>query len=195
MSQRVIQSQLILLLLCLLTGGGCSRPADPPTPPVVPGPNASSQLEEIKAETRRDYPDVSHVTTQQVEDWLADTKGQTLLFDVREPGEFAISHLSGAINLSPSASAAESESTELKGVPKDRRIVLYCSVGVRSSKMARLLNEAGYTNVHNMAGSIFQWANDGRALKNANGPATTVHPYDQRWGQLLKPQYRAKPEG
>jgi rhodanese-related sulfurtransferase len=192
MIERFNQFCLVLILANLLASNGCTR--TPPPEPSTAEAKASAELEKVKTKTRSDYPDVSHITTQQVQDWLADTQEKTIVFDVREPGEFAVSHLDGAINLSPSASATQFKTAQLKDVPKDRRIVLYCSVGIRSSKMAQRLKEAGYTNVHNMAGSIFQWANDGRTLQDANGPAKTVHPYNMRWGQLLKPKYRDNTE-
>ena len=50
------------------------------------------------------------------------------------------------------------------GIAKDAPIVTYCSVGYRSGKMAERLQAAGYTNVRNLEGSIFKWANEHRPL-------------------------------
>ena len=42
-----------------------------------------------------------------------------------------------------------------------------------------------------MSGSIFQWANEGYPIERNGEPADKVHPYNARWGKLLKPQLRA----
>ena len=131
------------------------------------------------------------MSTEQVKAWLADKANAPLLLDVRQPQEFKVSHLPGAINVSPNASVQDAANTVLKDVPKDRRIVAYCSIGVRSSILAQRLTEAGYTNVHNMIGSIFQWANEDRPLVGDNGPVKKVHPYNAHWGRLLEPERRA----
>lgn len=43
----------------------------------------------------------------------------------------------------------------------------------------------------NLEGSIFAWANEGRPLVDDKGLATKVHPYDAKWGELLKPALRS----
>ena len=64
-----------------------------------------------------------------------------LLFDAREPEEYAVSHLQGA---QPAPSKDEALKA-LQGVPANQRIVLYCSVGYRSSELAQFLMKKGYT--------------------------------------------------
>jgi hypothetical protein len=48
--------------------------------------------------------------------------------------------------------------------------------------------ESGRANVFNLQGSIFQWANDGRALIANDRVVHVVHPYNERWGVLLNPE-------
>ena len=151
-----------------------------------------SALEKIKKKIKVDYPSVKHVDPQIVDRWIKESANPPVILDVREPQEYRISHLPGAINLSPAASADQVATTVLKDVAKDHRVVLYCSVGVRSSILAKRLQDAGYTNVQNMNGSIFQWANEDRALESSGGSTTRVHPYNERWGKLLKPEKRAE---
>jgi 3-mercaptopyruvate sulfurtransferase SseA len=75
--------------------------------------------------------------------------------------------------------------------------VTYCSVGYRSGAFAKKLQTTGYTNVKNMSGSIFRWANEGRPVERDDHRVEKVHPYNSVWGKLLKPQLRAdvKPAG
>lgn len=143
----------------------------------------------IKDLVRKRFPEVRQLPTGELAAWLADTnRPQPVILDVRRPEEFAISHLAGARRVDP-----DTKSDSLKAlVATNQPVVVYCSVGYRSSELARRLAKAGVTNVFNLEGSIFQWANEGRPLAGTNGPAATVHPYDARWGALLKPELRAK---
>lgn len=80
----------------------------------------------------------------------------------------------------------------LKEKDKTDKIVVYCSVGVRSAQFAEKLQQAGYPNVYNLNGSIFEWANENRPLYQGQQQVTQVHPYNSFWGKLLVPNYRAK---
>lgn len=113
--------------------------------------------------------------------------GAFQIIDVREPTEFAVSHLPGAVNVPSSMTDADL----LAAVKVDRPVIVYCAVGYRSSIVARRLRAAGRTNVSNYAGSIFAWANAGYSLISDGGTALTVHPYNYGWGRYLKPERRA----
>jgi hypothetical protein len=43
----------------------------------------------------------------------------------------------------------------------------------------------------NLEGSIFAWASEDRPLEKEGQPAALVHPYNNRYGQMLKPERRA----
>lgn len=136
----------------------------------------------VKRLIRLQFPDVSRVTTGQLAAWLDDPERlPPLLLDVRTTQEFAVSHLPGAIPVPPDAGADDLH----ESVSKDRPIVVYCSVGYRSSVMARRLLEAGFEDVANLEGSIFEWANEGRPVVRDGELVEEVHPYDDRWGRLL----------
>lgn len=145
-------------------------------------------LEGIKELVRKRFPEVRQLPTKDLAAWLADTnRPQPFLLDVRQAEEFTLSHLPGARRIDPNVNAEA-----IKAVAAtDRPLVVYCSVGYRSSELARRLMQSGITNVFNLEGSIFQWANEGRPLAGTNGPAAKVHPYSERWGALLKPEVRA----
>lgn len=79
--------------------------------------------------------------------------GGALLLDVRTPGEFAERHLDGAVNI-PVQSLPE----RLAAVParKDQDVVVYCRSGRRSASARKILEEAGFTRVHDLGG-IGNW--------------------------------------
>jgi len=73
----------------------------------------------------------------------------------------------------------------------DLPIVVYCSVGVRSARLARALSATGAKQVFNLRGGIFEWANRGLPLVGPAGPARSVHGYDAEWAVLLDARLRA----
>ncbi|MCY3664495.1 MAG: rhodanese-like domain-containing protein [Gemmatimonadetes bacterium] len=133
---------------------------------------------------RAEFPTVAHISTDTLQSWLDEStkRENLLLFDVREPEEYAVSHLQGA---RPAPSKDEALKA-LQGVSSDHRIVLYCSVGHRSSELAQFLMKKGYTEIYNLEGSIFAWANEGRPVYRGKERVQVVHPYDRNWGRLLK---------
>ena len=137
---------------------------------------------------RARFPTVARVSTDTLQSWLDESpqRENLLLFDVREPEEYAVSHLQGA---RPAPSKDEALKA-LQGTPSDQRIVLYCSVGYRSSELAQFLMKKGYTDVYNLEGSIFTWANEGRPVYRGKERVKVVHPYDKIWGRLLKKSLR-----
>jgi phage shock protein E len=72
---------------------------------------------------------------------------QRLFIDVREPHEFATGHVDGAINLPPSELMAGAK--DLRDIPKDTELVVYCLSGSRSNASINILRGLGYTNLVN----------------------------------------------
>jgi rhodanese-related sulfurtransferase len=143
----------------------------------------------VEKKIRREFPEVDRISTDELSRWLADShRAHPVLLDVRTGSEFSVSHLAGAQNVAPETEPA------LANLPsaKDTPIVTYCSVGYRSAAFARKLQIAGFTDVRNLEGSIFQWANEERPLVDAKDERTRkVHPYDAFWARLLKADCRA----
>ncbi len=69
------------------------------------------------------------------------------IIDVREPYEYALGHVEGAINI-PAGSIMESPAA-LQGLPKDAKLLLYCRSGSRSEYVMILLKQMGFTNMTN----------------------------------------------
>ena len=70
-----------------------------------------------------------------------------MFIDVREPFEFAMGHVKGAINIPPSKLMAGAK--KLDGVPKETELVVYCLSGSRSNASMQILKDMGYTNLVN----------------------------------------------
>lgn len=135
------------------------------------------------------FPGVSAITTDSLAQRLADSTAQPpLLLDARTPAEYAVSHLPEARRVDPDAETIPALDTVARATP----VVVYCSVGYRSARVASRLQSQGFTNVANLQGSIFRWANEGRTVVRENTPVRAVHPYDATWGTLLQDSLHAR---
>jgi rhodanese-related sulfurtransferase len=138
-------------------------------------------LEKIKALTRNAYPLVPQLDTGTLAKWMQADGPALLLVDVRAPAEFAVSHLRGALNLQ-----SAKQITEVMAAQKPAKLVLYCAVGFRSSRLANILGQNGACEIMNLEGSIFQWVNEGRVVCRGTETVQQVHPCGKRWAGLLK---------
>lgn len=106
-----------------------------------------------------------------------------VILDTRSAKEYSVSHLPNAqfvgydhFNIS-----------QVEDIPKDKEIIVYCSVGYRSEKIGEKLKEAGFENVSNIYGGIFQWKNEDFDVVNQEGKVTdSVHTYNKRWSKWLE---------
>lgn len=144
-------------------------------------------LEKKSAKIRKEFPDIEHIESGTVAALLEG--GSVLLVDSRTAEEFAVSHLTGAVNLETSDQVQE----HLKSLTtQPKSIIIYCSVGQRSAVLTEKLEKKGIKNVKNFVGSIFAWANEDRPMIDSKGkPAEKVHPFNKFWGRLVKKDRRA----
>ncbi|MEH6535100.1 MAG: rhodanese-like domain-containing protein [Psychroserpens sp.] len=124
---------------------------------------------------------------------LAKSKTQALILDAREQDEFEVSHLKDAIYVG--YTNFKLEPFEKQFPNKKKAIVVYCSLGVRSETIANRLKKAGYTNVRNLYGGIFEWKNKDFDVYNSKEKTTdSVHVYSRTWSKWLKKGKKAYPK-
>ncbi|NOY91860.1 MAG: rhodanese-like domain-containing protein [Deltaproteobacteria bacterium] len=140
--------------------------------------------EGLRSTIAREFPNVRWVDVPTLARWLTSDSPPALL-DARAPAEFAVSHLRGAIWVDP-------DQPDLAALARlrPRRVVVYCSVGYRSAKVAQQLTHAGFEQVWNLEGGIFAWANSGKSVFAGGHAVRRVHPYDRVWGRYLEPELR-----
>ena len=83
-------------------------------------------------------------------DWrkLCDTdRSQVLLLDVRTPAEFELGTIEGAVNI-PLDDLRE----RICEIPRNKKIVIFCAVGLRGYLAQRILMGRGYADVWNLSG-------------------------------------------
>ena len=76
-----------------------------------------------------------------------------LLLDVRQPWEYDVCRIENSVLLPMSQITAEYKSLDF-----DRETVVICHHGIRSRRVGRYLEEAGFINIINLSGGVAQWA-------------------------------------
>ena len=80
---------------------------------------------------------------------------EAAIVDVREPKEFAVSHLPGAVNI-PVGQLQQ----RVAEVPTGRLAVFICRSGARSLTASAIATRAGLTNAAHLEGGLLAWAKD-----------------------------------
>ncbi len=112
----------------------------------------------------------------------AEEMDNVILLDAREKDEYEVSHLEGATWIGYD----DFDKERVAEIPKDARVLVYCSIGYRSEKISEQLVEMGFEDVSNLYGGIFEWSNSGKEVVDENGePTKKVHAFDKVWGVWL----------
>ena len=106
-----------------------------------------------------------------------------IFLDAREWVEYDVSRLPGAIWVG----YEDFDPERVAALDKSAKVVVYCSIGYRSEKIAERLDSAGFTDVSNLYGGIFEWKNQDRVVVTSNDQETEeVHGYSRIWAIWLK---------
>ena len=79
-----------------------------------------------------------------------------LLVDVREPGEYEIVSIPGAV-LIPKNEFLIGDG--LAQLPQDKPVILHCKVGTRSAEVLAVLKAAGLSDAQHVGGGVLAWVN------------------------------------
>jgi rhodanese-related sulfurtransferase len=104
------------------------------------------------------------------------------ILDARALEEYTVSHIPGALHI-----GYKKLNTEiLAQIPRDNKVIIYCSVGYRSEIIGKLLQQEGFTDVSNLYGSIFEWVNRGYPIVGPDEkPTRNLHTYNAKWGKWV----------
>ncbi|OEK07873.1 rhodanese [Flavivirga aquatica] len=132
---------------------------------------------------------IPYITAQE----LATPKIKAILLDAREANEYKVSHLKDAVFVGYDHFKVKNIKKQIQ--KKDTLIVVYCSLGIRSETISHKLKKAGYTNVKNLYGGIFEWKNNGFSVYNEKEKATdSIHTFSYEWSKWLKAGKKVYPK-
>jgi rhodanese-related sulfurtransferase len=97
----------------------------------------------------------SELTPQEAKAWI---EAGAYVVDVREPYEYALGHVPGAVNIPLGSFTAQAAN-----LPKDRKLVVVCASGGRSSQASEYLVGQGFDGnlVGNLEGGTYGWMSAG----------------------------------
>jgi rhodanese-related sulfurtransferase len=104
-----------------------------------------------------------------------------IILDAREREEFKVSHIENAIWIG----FDEFDTNRIDSISTKEKVVVYCSVGYRSSLIVKKMLDLGYSDVKNLYGGIFKWANEHRKLVNESTNTIKIHGYSRFWALYL----------
>ena len=87
--------------------------------------------------------------------------GEFIIIDARTPEEFRSGHIRGALNLNVSL---QSFGSEISKLDKSKKYLVYCNAGNRSFYASTMMSNAGFGDVFNLQGGIFEWERNGLSV-------------------------------
>lgn len=140
--------------------------------------NAQSSLEQLLKQYNKEQ--IPYISVEK----LKTLQHTAVLLDAREKEEYQVSHLKNASYVG--YDHFKIKTFMKRRIPKDSCIVVYCSLGIRSEDISEKLKKAGYTNVYNLYGGIFEWKNKEYPVIDTAGETTDkVHVFSKEWGKWL----------
>jgi adenylyltransferase/sulfurtransferase len=95
----------------------------------------------------------STITARQLRD-MQDADENIFLVDVREPNEYEIVSIPGAV-LIPKGEFLSGAA--LERLPQDKRVVLHCKSGARSAECLAIVKNAGFSDAVHVGGGVLSW--------------------------------------
>ena len=141
---------LVLLLL-----SACSE--DPPAPEPTPDQPQPIVQEPVEPEFLSLLPGEAHA--------LLGREPAVLVIDVRTDEERALVRIPGARNV-----VFEEILQGHADLPRDRPLLLVCTIGGRSYAAALVLAEAGYPRLYNLRGGLVAWEKAGLPVEHGAAP-------------------------
>lgn len=156
----------LLILLCFLSTSVVAQ---------IKNPEYRHMLDSLNLKST-----VPHIS---VKEFLQTDKHDLYVLDTREEDEFEVSHIKNARQVG----YIWFDMRKIYDIPLKSTIVVYCSVGSRSEKIAEKLIEAGYKMVFNLHGGIFEWINQGQPVYKNNGVQTSeIHTFSKEWSRWVE---------
>ena len=84
-----------------------------------------------------------------------------IILDVRSADEYSDSHIARADNIDYNSRVFK---LELDKMDRNKKFLVYCRSGHRSSNAVKIMINMGFTDIHNLSGGIRKWKGEGLPL-------------------------------
>lgn len=123
------------------------------------------------------------ITCQQLRILQKNQTKNLAILDARSKKEFDVSHILDAKRVGYNDFSPD----RVWFVDQNTIVVIYCSIGKQSEKIALELQKMGFTDIRNLYGSIIEWANQDLPIVDRNGkPTKKVHVFKKKELYRLK---------
>lgn len=95
-------------------------------------------------------------------DAVANSEPGVVYFDCREPNEYVLGHIPGAVFIPRGNLETKVEAV----IPRDSKVLIYCASGNRSALAADTMQQMGYKDVASMSGGFRGWVEAGGAVES-----------------------------
>ena len=140
--KRLTRLTVVLTLAMGLIAGGCATTQ-----------KTDMTADDLVQEAKKNVCEITVSEAKQILD-----SGEYLFIDCREPKDYKMGHVHGAINI-PRGLLEFKIATKVP--EKNQHIVMYCKTGGRSCLSSCTLCRMGYTNVKSMGGGWMAWEKAG----------------------------------
>jgi rhodanese-related sulfurtransferase len=93
---------------------------------------------------------------------LGAARADVVFLDVREPNEYAMARVAGAVLIPRGHLEGHVERT----IPRESTVVIYCARANRSALAADTLQQMGYGDVYSLAGGFGAWVDAGGEVED-----------------------------
>ena len=138
--------------------------------------NKKEILSSMTQNISKKHPNVKTLGPLEVLSWQKSNK-EFVLIDVRKDDERAISTIKGSIS-----------ADEFNRDPnryKDKTVVSFCTIGMRSSDFTEKLQKEGF-DAYNLEGGILLWSHQGLSYYKKGQETKRVHVYSEAWDFLAE---------
>jgi adenylyltransferase/sulfurtransferase len=116
-------------------------------------------IPQAKAQEEKQQMEMSEITVQELKQLLDSGTDDFVLLDVRNPHEYEIAQIPGAV-LIPLSELENGEGVlKVKELVNGHRLIAHCKSGMRSAKALGILKEAGVDGT-NVKGGILAWSKE-----------------------------------
>ena len=150
--KKFIVSSFVVLSLAVVPLAGAQTPGQP----AWMSSAVKEMVEKARAATKQ-------VTIEELKAAI-DSKEDIVILDVRNPDEYGVAHIPGALNVPRGLL----EFVIWTAVPdKGKKIYVYCKTGARAALATKVLNEIGYTNAVAVNTGGLAWVKAGYPVKTS----------------------------
>lgn len=116
----------------------------------------SGCISTTKSPEKAQYVDIS---VQQGKEMI--DSGDVFILDVRTREEYDAGHIKGSTRIPIQDLSSQELEKRLNEIPTDKKILVYCRTGHRSSQASEILVNNGFSEVYNMKDGITEWIKAG----------------------------------